>query len=455
MCATISNSMEPLKEEIKKLNAQKDQVVKDYDEIVKEKNFLEKNIEELKKNYDESVVESNTIKKDMEEVKNKVERSEKLLSNLTSEKDRWSEQMSDFKVHINNLLGDTFLSSSFLAYIGFYDAFYRKFLKEKGREILKTNEIIFSNDLDEVEWLTKPNDKVNWQKCSLPTDNICLENATILQRFNRYPLIIDPAGQATEFIKLYYQSKKLNTTSFTDANFLKTLESALRFGYPILVQDVEKIDPIMNSLLNKEIHKQGGRNLIRIGDQEIDFSLSFNMFMVTRDSSCHFTPDLCSRVTFLNFTITPSSLQNQILDIILKNERPEINKAKEDLIKAQREFKVQLRQLEEDLLKALNSEGNLLENDKVMSRLEDIKKKSHDISIEVSKSEDVMRELETTMNEYSPIANKSSRIFFALVTLETAHYLYRYSLSFFMDVLSFVITNKELSEIDINNYSER
>ena len=49
------------------------------------------------------------------------------------------------------------------------------------------------------------------------------------------------------------------------------------------------------------------------------------------------------------------------------------------------------------------------------------------------------------MNEYSPIANKSSRIFFALDTLETIHYLYRYSLAFFMDVLSFIINSKELT----------
>ena len=435
MCAQISNQMEPMKNEIKELNAKKEVIEKEFDEIKKEKEQLEQSIIELKKNYDQSMIQSNNIKNEMEVVKNKVERSEKLLSNLTSEKERWGEQMAEFKNHINNLLGDTFLSSSFLAYIGFYDAFYRKYLREKGKFILQENNIIFSHDLDEVEWLTKPNDKVEWQKCSLPSDNICTENATILQRFNRYPLIIDPAGQATEFIKLYYSSKKLNTTSFTDNNFLKTLESALRFGYPILVQDVEKIDPIMNSLLNKEIHKQGGRNLIRIGDQEIDFSVSFNMFMVTRDSSCTFTPDLCSRVTFLNFTITPSSLQNQILDMILKSERPEVNKAKEDLIKAQREFKIQLRQLEEDLLNALNSEGNLLENDKVMTQLEEIKKKSYDISIEVSKSEDVMRELEKTMDEYTPIANKSSRIFFALDTLEIIHYLYRYSLSFFMERL--------------------
>ena len=49
---------------------------------------------------------------------------------------------------------------------------------------------IYSHELDEVDWLTKPNDKVEWQKCSLPSDNICTENATILQRFNRYPLKI-------------------------------------------------------------------------------------------------------------------------------------------------------------------------------------------------------------------------------------------------------------------------
>ena len=454
-CANINNQMEPLKKEIDYLNAEKDKVVAEYDEIAKEIETLEKNIEQLTTQYNDSVTESDKIKEEIKQVQNKVERSEKLLINLSSEKERWSKQMNEFKININNLLGDTFLSSSFLAYIGFYDAFYRKYLKEKARQISKQNEIISSNDFDEVEWLTKANDKAIWQNCKLPNDNICLENATILQRFNRYPLIIDPAGQATEFIKTYYATKKLTSTTFTDSSFLKLLENALRFGYPILVQDVEKIDPIMNSLLNKEIHKQSGRNLIRIGDQEIDFSLTFNMFMITRDSSCHFTPDLCSRVTFLNFTITPSSLQNQILDIVLKNERPEVNQRKEELIKAQREYKVQLRQLEEDLLTALNSEGNLLENNEVMTRLEEIKKKSFEISEEVSKSEDIMKELESTMNEYAPLANKASRIFFALDSLEVIHYLYRYSLSFFMDILNYVIISKEVQEVPKNQYAIR
>ena len=59
------------------------------------------------------------------------------------------------------------------------------------------------------------------------------------------------------------------------------------------------------------------------------------------------------------------------------------------------------------------------------------------------------------MNQYSPTANKASRIFFALDTLETIHYLYRYSLAFFMDVLNYIITSKELSGIPKTSYDER
>jgi dynein heavy chain 1 len=62
-------------------------------------------------------------------------------------------------------------------------------------------------------------------------------------------------------------SKKYNLSSFVDDSFMKNLETSLRFGFPLIVQDVEKVDPILNSVLNKEIYKTGGRVLIRVGDQ--------------------------------------------------------------------------------------------------------------------------------------------------------------------------------------------
>ncbi|CAF4154336.1 unnamed protein product, partial [Rotaria magnacalcarata] len=63
-----------------------------------------------------------------------------------------------------------------------------------------------------------------------------------LKRFNRFPLIIDPSGQAAEFIMHAYQDKKITKTSFLDDSFRKNLESALRFGNPLVVQDVERYD---------------------------------------------------------------------------------------------------------------------------------------------------------------------------------------------------------------------
>lgn len=48
-----------------------------------------------------------------------------------------------------------------------------------------------------------------------------------------------------------------------------------------------------------------------------------------------FPPDLCSRVTFVNFTVTRSSLQSQCLNQVLKAERPDVDAKRSDLLKLQ------------------------------------------------------------------------------------------------------------------------
>ena len=48
-----------------------------------------------------------------------------------------------------------------------------------------------------------------------------------------------------------------------------------------------------------------------------------------------FPPDLCSRVTFVNFTVTRGSLQSQCLNQVLKAERPDVDAKRSDLLKLQ------------------------------------------------------------------------------------------------------------------------
>ena len=52
-------------------------------------------------------------------------------------------------------------------------------------------------------------------------------------------------------------------------------------------------------------------------------------------SQVEFPPDLCSRVTFVNFTVTRSSLQSQCLNQVLKAERPDVDEKRSDLLKLQ------------------------------------------------------------------------------------------------------------------------
>jgi len=137
--------------------------------------------------------------------------------------------------------------------------------------------------------------------------------------------------------------------------------------------------------------------------------------MITRNQNAVFTPDLCSRVTFVNFTVTPSSLKSQCLNIYLKNERPEVDKKRNDLLKLQGEYKVKLRTLEDSLLEALNkSEGNNLENNALINTLETLKKEAAYVNEEIKKSEETLMEVETVSNQYEPLSEVSSRIFFSL-----------------------------------------
>jgi len=95
----------------------------------------------------------------------------------------------------------------------------------------------------------------------------------------------------TSLLHIVFNKFVFFVSSFLDNAFRKNLESALRFGNPLLVQDVESYDPILNPVLNKEVRKTGGRVLITLGDQDIDLSPAFTIFLSTRDPTvslhCH------------------------------------------------------------------------------------------------------------------------------------------------------------------------
>ena len=436
----ILDKVEPLRNEVQSLETQAETTKKQAAQIITIVAELEAKIAKYKEEYAFLISETQAIKSEMERVQSKVDRSMKLLESLSSEKGRWESGSRTFDAEMSTIVGDVLVSAAFLAYGGFFDQHYREVMWQDWSNHLLEANIKFKTELSLTEYLSTADDRLSWQSKSLPADNLTTENAIMLKRFNRYPLIIDPTGQATTFLLNEYKERKITVTSFLDEAFLKVLESALRFGNPILIQDVEHLDPILNAVLNKEIRRTGGRVLIRIGNQDIDFSPAFTMFLSTRDPSVEFSPDICSRVTFVNFTMTRSSLQSQSLDQVLKVERPDTERKRTDLMKAQGEFRLRLRTLEKLLLQALNeSTGNILDDDKVIGTLETLKREAAEITRKVEETDIVMKEVEQVTAEYLPLAQACSSMFFILEQLNLVNHFYQFSLRFFLDIFDYVL----------------
>jgi len=82
-----------------------------------------------------------------------------------------------------------------------------------------------------------------------------VQNGILTTKASRFPLCIDPQQQALNWIKKK-EKKNLKILSFTDADFLKQIELAIKYGLPVLVQDADEVDPILNNILSKNIQSK-------------------------------------------------------------------------------------------------------------------------------------------------------------------------------------------------------
>ena len=436
----ILDRVGPLREEVAQLEDEALQTKAEAKAIENTLTELEQSIATYKSEYAALISQTEAIKAEMTRVQSKVDRSMRLLNSLSSERGRWEASSKTFEVQMETIIGDVFLAAAFLAYAGLYDQQYRRAMLEDWSIQLSASGIAFKAQNSLSEYLSTADERQQWHENALPVDELCTENAIMLKRYNRYPLIVDPSGRVTEFLQNESKDRKLMVTSFLDSSFVKQLESALRFGNPILIQDAEHIDPILNHVLNKEYQRTGGRVLIQLGRQEIDFSPAFKLYLSTKDPSAPFAPDVCSRTTFVNFTVTQSSLKTQTLNDVLKSERPDVDERRSNLVKLQGEFTQRLRRLERMLLQALNeSRGNILDDENVIQTLETLKNEAAEITTKAAETEGVMTEVNNIMTTYEKIAQSCSAIFAVLEQMYHIHHFYQFSLQYFVDIFEAVL----------------
>ena len=65
----------------------------------------------------------------------------------------------------------------------------------------------------------------------------------------------------------------------------------------------------------------GGVNIMKLGDKEVEYNPDFRFYITTKLRNPHYLPELSTKVSLLNFMITPEGLEDQLLGIVVAKER--------------------------------------------------------------------------------------------------------------------------------------
>lgn len=160
--------------------------------------------------------------------------------------------------------------------------------------------------------------------------------------------------------------------SQTAAEVSTKLEMAINLGYAVLLENIsEEIDSLYEPILQKKLIKQGSSYKMKFADnKEIDYNTDFKFYLTTKLPKPHYPPEICVKVTLLNFEVTQEGLEDQMLNLIILIEEPLKEQSRQRSIEEFYANKERLKFTEDKILRLLyEAKGDLLDNDELTETL--------------------------------------------------------------------------------------
>ncbi|CAD7085089.1 unnamed protein product [Hermetia illucens] len=438
----VYREVKPKKDRVQYLEQELQIQIKTLTKLNSEIQSLEAKLKDLNQQFADAMKEKGVLTDMMNQAERRLSASDQLIKGLSSEKIRWKQDLENLHIEQSQLIGKCLVSAAFLAYTGAFSWEFRKTMVfDDWLEDLKDREIPITLPFRIDQALTSDVEVSQWTSEGLPPDELSIQNGILTINASRFPLCIDPQLQALNWIKKREAKNNLKILSFSDSDFLKHLEMAIMYGMPVLFQDVDDyIDPVIDNVLEKNIQVVSGRHYIVLGDKEVDVDANFRMYLTTKFANPKFDPAVYAKAMVINYTVTVSGLEDQLLSVVVRNERPDLEVQRETLITETSENKILLKELEDSLLRELaNSTGNMLDNVELIETLENTKVKATEVSEKLKLSVETAKDIEKLRDGYRPAAKRGAVLFFVLSDMSSVNTMYQYALSSYLDVFSFAL----------------
>eukprot|EP01063_Lacrimia_lanifica_P030849 TRINITY_DN4987_c0_g1_i1.p1 TRINITY_DN4987_c0_g1~~TRINITY_DN4987_c0_g1_i1.p1 ORF type:complete len:2324 (+),score=1039.90 TRINITY_DN4987_c0_g1_i1:991-6972(+) len=452
----VNLEVEPKRRELAEAEGEL-KVVTDALEITRSKlAAVENKIADLEAGFNAAVKKQDDLQAEVKQTEGRLYRAGRLIDGLSGEKGRWIESVANFEIQEKNIIGDVLVACAYVGYLGPYTAEYRREMLKEWMGNLDELGLPRSEKCDLTETFGDPVQIQQWNIQGLPADNLSTENAIILHNASRWPLMIDPQGQANAWIKSMEGREKdgrppLVVAKASDPKYVQALEGAIRLGSSCLFENVgEELDPVLEPVLLKQTFLSGSSLMIKLGENAIPYDERFKFFITTKLPNPHYTPETTVKVSLLNFFITPGGLEDQLLGKLVGKERKDLEDQKNGLTRQNADMAAELKDLQSTILRMLQEcEGEILDNEELIATLEKSKIKSAEIFAAVAEAKETEIVIDETRNKYRPVAFRGSILFFCVAELAAVDPMYQYSLQWFMNLFLGAIDKAE-PDADLN-----
>lgn len=408
---------------------------------------LNAKLEALIAQYNDAVESANAIELKAKKTRLKMDLAQRLVTGLSDESVRWGKTIEDLESVSELLVGDVLLGSSFVSYIGpFSKAFRERIVAEDWIPKVKELGIPMTENLDiTMQVLTSEAVVASWNNEGLPSDRVSTENGAILTNCTRWPLLVDPQLQGIKWVRTREEKNGLKVIQTSQKAWQRTLQTCIEEGLPCVIESLgEFIEPILDGVLSRQTFKKEGRVFIKLGATEVAYNPNFRLVLQTKLGNPSYGPEVNAQTTLINFMVTETGLEDQLLAVVVNQERPDLEKKRGALLRQMNTMTIELQSCEDNILFELtNATGDILENVALIENLENTKQKAKDINISFAQAVSTQKDIAQNRLTYKSVAVRGALLFFQIDQLWKIDHMYQYSLEAFM-----VVFNKALKKAE-------
>lgn len=171
---------------------------------------------------------------------------------------------------------------------------------------------------------------------------------------------------------------------------------------------------------------------IKLGDKVEDYDKNFKLFMTTKMANPEYKPEVCIKVTLINFTVTFQGLEEQLLGDVVIKEKPEVEQQRDKIVVQMAKDSATLKRIENLILKQLSESEveEILDSDKLIDTLAESKITAGEINVRMSDAIVVTEQIANTRAMYKRVAVRGSILYFVVADMARINDMYQNSLQF-------------------------